>query len=70
MPSAPLVTIEPCDPVSLSIGDIVLVRVQYRNYLHLVKAIKGDQYLIGNNRGGNNGWVGGRAIFSRATRVA
>jgi hypothetical protein len=34
-----LVTVEPCDPKDLSVGDIVLVRVRGRDYLHLIKAI-------------------------------
>jgi hypothetical protein len=45
------------------------VRYRGREYLHLVKARQGDRYLIGNNRGGINGWVGRRAIFGIATRV-
>jgi phage repressor protein C with HTH and peptisase S24 domain len=46
-------------------GDIVLCRVGGREYLHLVKAIQGDRYLIGNNRGGINGWIGRDCIFGR-----
>lgn len=39
-------------------------------YLYLVKAIQSERYLIGNNRGGINGWVSRqRAIFGRATRI-
>ena len=37
--------------------------------LHLVKAAQDRRYLIGNNRGGVNGWVGRSAIFGVATRV-
>ncbi len=44
-------------------GDIVLVRVKGNVYLHLVKAVQGDRFLIGNNRGGINGWVGSSAIY-------
>jgi hypothetical protein len=38
-------------------GDVVLCTVSGRQYLHLVKAVNGDRYLIGNNRGGLNGWT-------------
>ena len=38
-------------------GDIVLVTVQGRQFLHLVKAVQGNRVLIGNNRGGLNGWT-------------
>jgi hypothetical protein len=41
----------------LEYGDIVLCTVQGRQYLHLVKAVKPDRVLIGNNRGGINGWT-------------
>ena len=64
-----LVTLTPCAPESLRAGDIVLVRVRGTDYLHLIKAIDGERYLIGNNRGGVNGWVWRSAIFGVATRV-
>ena len=55
-------------PISepLEIGDIVLCRVKGRDYLHLVKAIQGNRYLIGNNRGGVNGWTG--TIFGKLVK--
>ncbi|HEY7020582.1 MAG TPA: S24/S26 family peptidase [Ktedonobacterales bacterium] len=64
-----LVTVAPCDPATLKAGDIVLVRVHGREYLHLIKAIQGQRFLIGNNRGGVNGWVGGGSVFGIATKV-
>jgi hypothetical protein len=51
---------KPCD--YLEIGDVVLVTLKGRTYLHLVKDIAGGKYLIGNNRGGINGWVSIEAI--------
>lgn len=38
-------------------GDVVLCTVNGRQYLHLIKAVNADRYLIGNNRGGLNGWT-------------
>ena len=42
--------------------DAVLCTVGTRAYVHLIKAIRGRgarrRYLIGNNRGGLNGWIG------------
>ena len=64
-----LVTLEPCEPSALSVGDVVLVRVRGTDYLHLIKAINGDRFLIGNNRGGTNGWVGSHAVYGRAIRI-
>jgi len=63
------VTLEPCAPDDLKMGDIVLVRVKGNVYLHLIKAVNGDRFLIGNNRGGINGWVGHTCIYGRATKV-
>jgi hypothetical protein len=51
------------------VGDVVLVRCRGHEYLHLVKARQGERFLIGNNRGGINGWVGRRAIFGVATSI-
>jgi hypothetical protein len=51
------------------VGEIVLVRCRGHECLHLVKARRGDQFLIGNNRGGINGWVGRQAIFGVAIQV-
>lgn len=50
-------------------GDIVLVKVGYSTYLHLIKAVQGDRYLIGNNRGGINGWTNISSIYGKAIRV-
>ena len=50
-------------------GDVVLVRVRGRVYLHLVKAVQGARYLIGNNKGRINGWVGRGCIYGRAVEV-
>jgi phage repressor protein C with HTH and peptisase S24 domain len=47
-------------------GDIVLVKVHGRVFLHKVIAVKhGSTFLIGNNRGGLNGWVGRRSIYGK-----
>jgi hypothetical protein len=48
---------------------VVLVRVRGTVYLHLVKAVNQGRFLIGNNRGGINGWVGPSAIYGIATRI-
>ena len=63
------VTLAPADPDTLRVGDIVLVRVHGTDYLHLIKAINQGRFLIGNNRGGINGWVGRNAIYGIATHV-
>ncbi len=67
--SGDLCTVEPVDPAALHVGDVVLCRVHGAEYLHLVKAIKGGRFQIGNNRGHINGWVGFSAIFGRLGKV-
>jgi len=64
-----LVTLAPADPATLKVGDIVLVRVHGSDYLHLIKAISSGRFLIGNNRGGTNGWVGPHSVYGIATKV-
>lgn len=69
--SGQLVTVGPVDEVS--VGDIVLCKVRGKQYLHFVKATRGNgrkvQYLIGNNRGGTNGWISRSAIYGICTAV-
>jgi hypothetical protein len=50
--SGQLCTVEPVDPASLEVGDIVLCKVNGREYLHLIKAIQGARIQIGNTGGG------------------
>ena len=67
--SGQLCTVEPVSVTELKVGDIVLCKVNGSEYLHLVKAIRGERFQIGNNRGRINGWVGPNAIFGRLVRV-
>ncbi|MBI3411284.1 MAG: hypothetical protein HY040_23365 [Planctomycetes bacterium] len=67
--SGQLCTVAPVAPASLKVGDIVLCKVRGREYLHLVKAIQGRRFQIGNNRGRINGWVSANAIFGRCIKV-
>jgi hypothetical protein len=64
-----VVTVQPCKPGELSVGDVVLVRVHGRDYLHLIKAIDGERFLIGNNRGGTNGWIGSNGLYGKAIKI-
>ncbi|MBI4851542.1 MAG: S24 family peptidase [Acidobacteria bacterium] len=63
------VTVEPCEVEKLEVGDIVLVRVKGQDYLHLIKAKNQGRFLIGNNRGGINGWVGHNCVYGKAIKV-
>jgi hypothetical protein len=66
--SGQLCTIVPT-PDRLEVGDVVLCKVRGREYLHLIKAVRGDRYQIGNNRGHVNGWVSRQAIYGKCVRV-
>lgn len=67
--SGQLCTVEPVDPATIKVGDIVLCKVRGRDYLHLVKAIQGPRFQIGNNRGHINGWITAGSVFGRCTRI-
>jgi SOS-response transcriptional repressor LexA len=67
--SGQLCTVDPADPATLAVGDIVLCKVNGREYLHLVKAIQGVRFQIGNNRGSINGWISANSIFGKCVRV-
>ena len=67
--SGQLCTVAPVDRASLQVGDIVLCKVNGRHYLHLVKAIQGGRFQIGNNRGQINGWVSAHCLYVQCVRV-
>ena len=67
--SGELCTVAPADTSTLQVGDIVLCKVNGREYLHLIKAIQGGRFQIGNNRGRINGWVTAGSIFGRCVRI-
>jgi len=67
--SGELVTVAPIDSKEINVGDIVLCTVHGCDYLHLVKAIQGDRFQIGNNRGRINGWTGPSKIYGKVTNI-
>ena len=68
--SGQLCTVEPIeDPSVLAVGDIVLCKVNGRQYIHLIKAIQGKRFQIGNNRGRINGWISANSVFGKCIRV-
>lgn len=65
--SGQLCTVEPT--TNLAIDDVVLCKVGGSQYLHLIKAIQGDRYQIGNNHGRINGWTSKHNIFGKLVKV-
>jgi hypothetical protein len=49
--SGQLCTVEPVDRAGLQVGDVVLCKVNGRHYLHLIRALQGGRFQIGNNPG-------------------
>lgn len=68
--SGQLCTVEPIKEFeTLQKGDIVLCKAGGAEYLHLIKAIQGARFQIGNNRGRINGWIGTNAIFGKCVKI-
>ena len=68
--SGNLCTVEPLSQDDdLQVGDIVLCKVNGNQYLHLIKAIQGNRFQIGNNRGRINGWISRNGIFGRCISI-
>lgn len=67
--SGQLVTVVPIGDRVLEKGDIVLCKVNGSQYLHLIKAVQGHRFQIGNNVGGINGWITAGSIYGICTAV-
>jgi len=67
--SGDLVTVTPVRDEPVEVGDIVLCKVHGADYLHLVKAVQGERYQIGNNRGRINGWTNLSKIYGKVSAV-
>lgn len=66
--SGQLCTVQPVN-TELKVGDIVLCKVAGKQFLHIIKAIQGERFQIGNNKGHINGWVGRNCIFGNLTKI-
>lgn len=67
--SGQLCTVKPVELDTLQVGDIVLCKVNGAQYLHLIKAIQGARFQIGNNKGRINGWISGNSIYGKCSRI-
>ena len=68
--SGQLCTVEPIANFEiLQKGDIVLCKVNGNKYLHLIKAVNGARFQIGNNRERINGWIGANSIFGKCVKI-
>jgi hypothetical protein len=53
----------------VKVGDAVFCKVGGNYYTHLISAIRGDEYQIGNNHGHVNGWVTLEKIYGKVVAV-
>jgi hypothetical protein len=72
--SKQLVTIAPVqNGDEVQAGDVVLCKVNGRDFLHQVKIVRRERgnhrFQIGNMKGFINGWVGLNSIFGRLVKV-
>ncbi len=63
------VTLSPVTPQELAVDDVVLVRWKGNFLLHLIKEVNGNQILIGNNIGKENGWASVADVFGKVIEV-
>ena len=68
--SGQLVTLAPVVPADVQVDDVVFVEWKGNYLLHLVREVKDDQFLIGNNLGKINGWVAASAVRGKVIAVA
>lgn len=68
--SGQLVTVVPAANQKINVGDVVLCKVDGRQWLHLVTAIGSDgRYQISNNKGHVNGWCSPNNVFGLLVQV-
>ncbi len=66
-----LVTLVPCLPDELAVGDVVLARVRgWLLVLHQIVGIEPGRFLIGTTAGRSDGWVSSTDIIGRVVAVA
>lgn len=67
--SGQLVTVEPADHSSIKKNDIVFCKVNGSFYVHLVYAVQGERFQIGNNKNHINGWTSANNVYGKVIKV-
>lgn len=67
--SGQLVTLESVGDQPLAVDEAVFVYWKGGYILHLIKEVREDKLLIGNNLGKINGWVRRRDVLARVVKV-
>lgn len=63
------VTLRAADFDELAVGDVVFVRWKGNYLLHLVKALRRRELLIGNNLGKVNGWASADDVLAKVVHI-
>lgn len=66
--SGALCTVAPASMPDADVGDVVLCRVNGKQYLHLVTAVQPWRIQISNNKGHVNGWTA--TVYGRLVSVS
>ena len=67
--SGQLVTLASTVHAEIRADDVVLIEWRGNFLLHLVKEVRGDELLIGNNLGKLNGWVSASSVVGKVMAV-
>ncbi|WP_218033014.1 hypothetical protein [Brevifollis gellanilyticus] len=67
--SGDLVTLAPVEARDVRVDDVVLVAWKGNHLLHVVREIRDNEFLIGNNVGKINGWARVQDIRGRVVDV-
>lgn len=67
--SGQLVTLVPITPLEVQVDDIVFLKWKQNYLLHIVKEIRNNEVLIGNNLGKINGWTSRDNILAKVVSV-
>lgn len=67
--SGQLVTIEKVNSEQVEVEDAALVKWKGNYLLHIIKEIKKEEVLIGNNLGKINGWIPKEDVIRKVVKV-
>lgn len=67
--SGQLVTLSRIKPDDVLIDDIVFIKWNGNYLLHLIKDVKNEEVLIGNNLGKINGWVSRNNVLAKVILI-
>ncbi len=67
--SGQLVTLQKILPSEIQVEDAAFVKWKGNHLLHIIKEIKDDQVLIGNNLGKLNGWIPLKDVVAKVIKV-